>query len=196
MPAFHGYQGIIISGSPALSSHGEEQDYTKEIYDLDIPILGFCFGHQEIAKHYGGEVVHGGREWGKADLQIQGEHPLFSGLDPSERVWMSHYDSVASVGPEFQELGYSLTGGGEHRYAAIGSDFDGIGNLPEGLADVSGYPILLGELLARGWTRSDISKVAGLNVLRVMRGAEAAAAELQRTEAPAEMLFEKVDPSH
>jgi len=120
--AFHGYQGIIISGSPALSSHGEEQDYTKESYDLDIPILGFCFGHQEIAKHYGGEVVHGGREWGKADLQIQGEHPLFSGLDPSERVWMSHYDSVASVGPEFQERGDSLTGGGEHRYAAIGSD--------------------------------------------------------------------------
>ena len=120
--AFHGYRGIIISGSPALSSHGEEQDYTKEIYDLDIPILGFCFGHQEIAKHYGGEVIHGGREWGRAELQIQGEHALFSGLAPSEQVWMSHYDSVASVGPEFRELGHTVTGGGEHRYAAIGSD--------------------------------------------------------------------------
>jgi GMP synthase (glutamine-hydrolysing) len=95
--AFQVYRGIIISGSPALSSHGEEQDYTKAIYDLDIPILGFCFGHQEIAKHYGGEVVHGGREWGRADLQIQEEHPLFAGLEPSERVWMSHYDSVATV---------------------------------------------------------------------------------------------------
>ena len=120
--AFKAYRGIIISGSPALSSHGEEQDYTKAIYDLDIPILGFCFGHQEIAKHYGGEVVHGGREWGRADLQIQGGHPLFSGLEPSEQVWMSHYDSVASVGPEFRELGFSVTAGGEHRYAAIGSD--------------------------------------------------------------------------
>jgi GMP synthase (glutamine-hydrolysing) len=120
--AFREYRGIIISGSPALSSHGEEQDYTKGIYDLDIPILGFCFGHQEIAKHYGGEVIHGGREWGRADLQIQGDHPLFSGLEPSEQVWMSHYDSVASVGPEFQELGFSVTAGGEHRYAAIGSD--------------------------------------------------------------------------
>ena len=120
--AFQGYRGIIISGSPALSSHGEEQDYTKEIYDLETPILGFCFGHQEIAKHYGGEVIHGGREWGRADLQIQGGHALFSGLESSERVWMSHYDSVASVGPEFQELGYTVTGGGEHRYAAIGSD--------------------------------------------------------------------------
>ena len=120
--AFHGYKGIIISGSPALSSHGEEQDYTREIYDMDIPILGFCFGHQEIAKHYGGEVIHGGREWGRADLQIQGEHPLFLGLEVSEQVWMSHYDSVASLGPGFQELGFTVTGGGEHRFAAIGSD--------------------------------------------------------------------------
>ncbi|MFO8173997.1 MAG: glutamine-hydrolyzing GMP synthase [Longimicrobiales bacterium] len=120
--AFLGYKGIIISGSPALSSHGEDQDYTKEIYDLDIPILGFCFGHQEIAKHYGGEVIHGGREWGRADLQLQGSHPLFAGLDVSEQVWMSHYDSVASVSPEFQELGYTVTGGGEHRFAVIGSD--------------------------------------------------------------------------
>ncbi len=120
--AFWGYRGIIISGSPALSSHGEDQDYTKGIYDLDIPIVGFCFGHQEIAKHYGGEVVHGGREWGRADLQIRGEHPLFAGLGPSEQVWMSHYDSVASVGSEFHELGFSVTAGGEHRFAAIGSD--------------------------------------------------------------------------
>jgi GMP synthase (glutamine-hydrolysing) len=120
--AFAGYKGIIISGSPALSSHGEDQDYNKGIYDLDIPIVGFCFGHQEIAKHYGGEVVHGGREWGRADLQLRTGHPLFSGLQPSEQVWMSHYDSVASLGPGFEELGYTLTGGGEHRFAAIGSD--------------------------------------------------------------------------
>jgi GMP synthase (glutamine-hydrolysing) len=120
--AFAGYKGIIISGSPALSSHGEDQDYTKGIYDLEIPIVGFCFGHQEIAKHYGGEVIHGGREWGRAELQLQGEHPIFSGLGPAEQVWMSHYDSVASVGPGFQELGFTVTAGGTHRFAAIGSD--------------------------------------------------------------------------
>ena len=123
--AFAGYKGIVISGSPSLSSHGEDSTYTKEIYDLDIPILGFCFGHQEIAKHYGGEVVHGGREWGHADLQLTGEHALFQGLAPVEPVWMSHYDSVVSVGPEFRELGFTVTGEAgehEHRFAAIGSD--------------------------------------------------------------------------
>jgi GMP synthase (glutamine-hydrolysing) len=121
--AFRPYKGIIISGSPSLSSHGEDSVYTKAIYDLEIPILGFCFGHQEIAKHYGGEVIHGGREWGKADLHVAGDHGLFQGLSPVEQVWMSHYDSVVSVGPGFRELGWSVTGdGGEHRFAAIGSD--------------------------------------------------------------------------
>jgi GMP synthase (glutamine-hydrolysing) len=122
--AFQGYRGIIISGSPSLASHGEDSDYTKAIYDLDMPILGFCFGHQEIARHYGGEVVHGGREWGKADLHVATDHPLFAGLSDTEQVFMSHYDSVTSVGPEFQELGHTVTGEGspEHRYAAIGSD--------------------------------------------------------------------------
>jgi GMP synthase (glutamine-hydrolysing) len=122
--AFAGYRGIILSGSPSLSSFGEDSGYTKEIYQLDVPIVGFCFGHQEIAKHYGGQVVHGGREWGPADLQLVHEHPLFSGLEAVERVWMSHFDSVVSVGPDFVELGYTSLGSdaGGHRFAAIGSD--------------------------------------------------------------------------
>ncbi|MFL2545338.1 MAG: glutamine-hydrolyzing GMP synthase, partial [Longimicrobiales bacterium] len=122
--AFRGHKGIIISGSPSLASHGEDADYNKDIYDLDIPILGFCFGHQEIAQHYGGKVIHGGREWGYSELQTQQSHPLFSGLSSRETVWMSHFDSVAEIGPDFQEIGVTLTpdGEAEHRYAAIASD--------------------------------------------------------------------------
>ncbi|UCF67874.1 MAG: glutamine-hydrolyzing GMP synthase [Acidobacteriota bacterium] len=121
---FRPYKGIIISGSPSLSSQGEDSDYTRAIYGLDVPIIGFCFGHQEIAKHYGGEVVHGGRQWGRAELHLCGEHALFAGLGPVQPVWMSHYDSVVAVGPEFRELGWSKTaeGGTDHRFAAIGSD--------------------------------------------------------------------------
>jgi len=122
---FERYKGIILSGSPSFSAFGEDSGYTKAMYDLDIPILGFCFGHQEIAKHYGGEVVHGGREWGRARLHIVRDHPLFAGLAPVEQVFMSHFDSVVRVGEGFEELGYTALGeseGGGHRFAAIGSD--------------------------------------------------------------------------
>ena len=123
--AFAGYKGIILSGSPSLASHGEDSDWNKAIYDLDVPILGFCFGHQEIAKHYGGEVVHGGREWGTAALHLTGEHAALRGPGPVEQVWMSHYDSVTAVGEGFEELGLQPSGGdgaADHRFAAIGSD--------------------------------------------------------------------------
>ena len=122
--AFAPYRGIIISGSPSLASQGEDSVYTKSIYDLDVPLLGLCFGHQEIAQYYGGKVAHGGRQWGPAQLHLTGDHALFAGLDSVEPVWMSHYDSVTSVGPEFTELGYSSTvdGAPGHRFAAIGSD--------------------------------------------------------------------------
>lgn len=122
--SFAGYQGIILSGSPALASFGEDSDWNKGILDLDVPILGFCFGHQEIAKHYGGTVINGKQEWGHADLHIHREHPLFAGLDKVEQVWMSHFDSVTSIGPDFEELGHTLLGEGSapHHFAAIGSD--------------------------------------------------------------------------
>ncbi len=122
--AFADYQGIILSGSPALASFGEDSDWNKGILDLDIPILGFCFGHQEIAKHYGGTVINGKQEWGHADLHLHREHPLFAGLEKVEQVWMSHFDSVTSVGPDFEELGHTLLGEGSapHHFAAIGSD--------------------------------------------------------------------------
>ena len=121
---FAGYRGIILSGSPALASFGEDDDWNKGILDLDAPILGFCFGHQEIAKHYGGTVINGAQEWGHADLHIHREHPLFAGLGKVEQVWMSHFDSVTSVGPDFEELGHSIlgAGGAPHRFAALGSD--------------------------------------------------------------------------
>jgi GMP synthase (glutamine-hydrolysing) len=122
--AFAGYKGIVLSGSPSLSAFGEDSAYTKEIYDLNVPILGFCFGHQEIAKHYGGKVVHAGREWGRADLHVVGAHPLFASLNLVEPVWMSHFDSVVELGPGFHELGYTTLGASaeHHRFAAIGSD--------------------------------------------------------------------------
>ena len=62
----------------------------------------------------------------------------------------------------------------------IGSDFDGITEVPVGMEDVSKFPDLIAELLRRGWTEADVKKVAGQNTLRVMREAERVAAEMRR----------------
>jgi GMP synthase (glutamine-hydrolysing) len=124
------YNGIILSGSPALSTLGEGTDYTHEIYDLPVPILGLCYGHQEIAKHYGGTIEHTRREYGPARLQIVAANEIFHGLGPEEIVWMSHGDSVTRLPAGFIELGYSMHGEGvedpggahSHRNAAIASE--------------------------------------------------------------------------
>lgn len=121
---FKRFKGIVLSGSPALSSKDEASDYNHEIFELDVPILGICFGHQEIAKHYGGKVVHGGREWGYAIFRRLIEHPLFEGWQVEEQVFMSHYDSVVEVGEGFVEAGRSRVGEGvdEQRFSAIVND--------------------------------------------------------------------------
>ena len=121
---FKRYNGIIVSGGPALSSINEDSTYTKELFDLDIPILGLCFGHQEIAKHYGSTIAHRGEEWGNTMLHLDTHHPLFNGLGSSEQVWMSHYESVIRLGPDLKEIGYTTAPGGgkRHSNAAIASD--------------------------------------------------------------------------
>jgi membrane dipeptidase len=63
-------------------------------------------------------------------------------------------------------------------HIGLGSDFDGITSVPDGLADVAGYPHLVAELLRRGYTDDDVKKIAGRNILRVLRQAEAVAAKL------------------
>ena len=62
----------------------------------------------------------------------------------------------------------------------LGSDFDGITEVPVGLEDVSKFPDLIAELLRRGWSEQDVRKVAGLNALRVLRAAERVALEMRR----------------
>jgi len=62
-------------------------------------------------------------------------------------------------------------------HIGLGGDYDGADHQPTGLADVSGYPVLLRELASRGWSRSDLEALTGRNVLRVLRDAEEHAAE-------------------
>ena len=72
-----------------------------------------------------------------------------------------------------------------HDHVGIGADLDGIPFTPEGLTGVQSYPLVFAELIRRGWSDADLAKLAGGNVLRVLRQAEQVAASL-RTE-PAAM---------
>jgi membrane dipeptidase len=74
-------------------------------------------------------------------------------------------------------------------HIGLGGDFDGITTVPEGLEDVSKYPTLTAELLRRGYKDDDIKKILGLNILRVMRGAEKLAAKLQSERPPSSVIF-------
>jgi membrane dipeptidase len=67
-------------------------------------------------------------------------------------------------------------------YIGIGSDYDGNTNWPEGMEDVSTFPLLFAELIRRGWTDEDLAKVAGGNVLRALEQAEKVAKEMQSHE--------------
>ncbi|MBK6307626.1 MAG: dipeptidase [Gemmatimonadetes bacterium] len=76
----------------------------------------------------------------------------------------------------------------------LGSDYDGTGNeLPDGLGDVSTFPALLVELSKRGWSESDLRKVAGENVLRVMSENERIAAKLRRQRPASTKTIEELD---
>lgn len=78
-------------------------------------------------------------------------------------------------------------------YVGIGGDYDGIGSLPVGLEDVSTYPDLFAELLKRGYSEEDLKKIAGLNVLRVMREVEDVSEKLRSERGSSETLITDFD---
>jgi membrane dipeptidase len=78
-------------------------------------------------------------------------------------------------------------------HVGIGSDFDGIDTVPEGLEDSSKFPQLFAELIRRGWGDADLKKLAGGNLLRALHAAEATAARLQKTRQPSTKTIEQLD---
>ncbi len=78
-------------------------------------------------------------------------------------------------------------------HVGIGGDYDGTAFVPDGLADVAGYPNLIAELLRRGWSDADIAKLTWRNAVRVLRDAESVAGELRRTESHSVATLEQLD---
>jgi membrane dipeptidase len=78
-------------------------------------------------------------------------------------------------------------------HVGIGSDFDGITDLVVGLEDVSKYPDLFAELSRRGWTDADLKKLAGENLLRVLKQAEVVSARLKKQRPPSTKTIQELD---
>jgi membrane dipeptidase len=129
--------------------------------------------------------------------RLEALHPGDPGLvETSLEAWSdAHPAPVVPLGVVADHIDHiRRVAGIDH--VGLGSDFDGIGSVPEGLDDVSRYPALLEELVRRGYTREEVAKVAGLNLLRVMDEAEQVARRLQSEEAPRDVLIDEVDQPH
>jgi GMP synthase (glutamine-hydrolysing) len=97
-------KGIIISGGPASVYEPGCPDIDPAILSAQIPVLGICYGHQLLAHHLGGKVQKGQRgEYGPAHLTVSCRDPLWKGVDRSQ-IWMSHFDSVATVPAGFRVI--------------------------------------------------------------------------------------------
>ena len=96
-------KGIILSGGPHSVMDEDSFRSDAEIFNLDIPVLGICYGMQLMALHYGGEVEKSKkREYGKADIELQGDAKLFADTPEKQSVWMSHGDKVKAAPADFQ----------------------------------------------------------------------------------------------
>ncbi len=101
-------KGIVFSGGPASVYDEKTPDFNSRILDLDVPILGLCYGHYIVHLGYNGKVGKAEvGEFGFAQLNIRKElnSPLFKGIDPQQQVWMSHQDGVLSMGDGFEVIG-------------------------------------------------------------------------------------------
>jgi len=101
-------KGIILSGGPDSVYETNAPRMDPKVYELGIPVLGLCYGMQLMAYQLGGRVERvPEREFGPSDFDITAPSPIFSDTPKTQRVWMSHGDSILVPPPGFKALGRS-----------------------------------------------------------------------------------------
>ncbi len=91
--------GVILSGGPNSVNEEGAPDLPPQVMELGVPILGICYGMQLVSVAHGCELVASeSREYGRARIKVTRPDPLFEGLPDEMEVWMSHGDSVGSLG--------------------------------------------------------------------------------------------------
>lgn len=103
--------GVVLSGGPASVLGDDAPALDPRWLQVDVPLLGVCYGMQLIAQTRGGRIERGlQREYGRADLVRVGESQLLSDFETVEVVWMSHGDHVATPPAGFSVVGRSAEG--------------------------------------------------------------------------------------
>ena len=104
-------QAIILSGGPSSTTEADSPRVDHAVFEAGVPILGICYGEQLICAELGGKVESGHhREFGRAEIVIARESPLFAGIgavDHREPVWMSHGDRVTAIPQGFHVIATS-----------------------------------------------------------------------------------------
>ncbi len=181
------FQAIRISRAPVIASHSSCRALTPgfERNISDDLIRAVAAGGGVVQINFGSDFVNdsirvsSNRAWRILEDELHQRK-----LDPDSRegevfqreFWKHHPRAFATVADVASHVDHvrRLVG---IDYVGLGSDFDGVGDtLPLGLKDVSQYPNLIAELLARGFSESDVEKVCGGNLLRVWKSAEEVAA--------------------
>lgn len=95
-------KGIILTGGPNSCYEDNAPTYTKELFELGIPVLGLCYGAQLMMHILGGKVEKAPvREYGKIQVSAASDSPLFTGVSASTICWMSHNDYISQTAPGF-----------------------------------------------------------------------------------------------
>jgi GMP synthase (glutamine-hydrolysing) len=95
--------GLILSGGPASVYEEGAPAVDPAVFDLGVPVLGICYGHQAMAQALGGEVAAtGGREYGRTELQVTDPGVILADLPTEDTVWMSHGDAVTEAPDGFR----------------------------------------------------------------------------------------------
>ena len=95
-------KGIIFTGGPNSCYEPGAPSYTKEIFELGIPVLGICYGSQLMMHLLGGKVEKAPvREYGKIEVNVDNGSKLFSDVSPKTICWMSHNDYISKAAPGF-----------------------------------------------------------------------------------------------
>jgi GMP synthase (glutamine-hydrolysing) len=104
--AEHGVQGIILSGGPHGVYEENAPKINPEIFELNVPVLGICYGHQLIADALGGKVKRGKiQEFGKSVVTLTQKNGIFYNFAEKSVAWMSHGDEVTDLPGGFELLG-------------------------------------------------------------------------------------------